>query len=312
MSWCAFSVDMDSVEDYARAYPVCDDPGLADDVYSQSAETMQAFFAGQGLLATMFVVTKDIKRASRAKTLKALHAGGHELGLHSHSHQPGLDEAKLGEEFDQSVALLEGLTGTAPRGYRAPSYVMHDFVHAKMVEHRLAYSSSVLGTPLIILFKVLFSLKTLGNRHVALRERLWTWGRPQAMLSPRHTYAPRADGFWRAASSGPFVEIPLTWVPWLGIPFQFTYLAPLGDSAVRRLGAMLNGHNINTSFHVLDFMSDAHARRVGYFNPNLRLRLEERARKAALLVAVAQPGRHHRLLHEVANDEQSRINNPRA
>lgn len=312
MTWCAFSVDMDSVEDYARAYPISDDPILADEIYAQCAETIQAFLASHGLLATVFVVTKDIPRPGRAKALKAMHVAGHELALHSHSHQPGLDAAKLGEEFDQSVALLEDLTGAAPRGYRAPSYVMHDFVHAKMIEHRLAYSSSVLGTPLILLFKVLFSLRTLGNRQVAARERLWTWGRPQAVFSPRHTYAPRSDGFWRAASAGPFVEIPLTWVPWLGIPFQFTYLAPLGDSAVRRCGALLNGQEINTSFHVLDFMSDAHARRVGYFNPNLRLPLEERARKAALLVAVAQQGRHRRLLHEVASDEQNRINDSRS
>ena len=59
MSWCAFSVDMDSVEDYARSYPICDDPGLADEVYAQGAETMQTFLAGHGLLATLFVVTKD-------------------------------------------------------------------------------------------------------------------------------------------------------------------------------------------------------------------------------------------------------------
>lgn len=312
MSWCAFSVDMDSVEDYARAYPVCDDPGLADEVYAQCAETMQAFFKSHGLLATVFVVTKDIQRPSRTRSLHALQAGGHELGLHSHSHHPGLSEATLGEEFDASVALLKDLTGAAPRGYRAPSYVVHDFVHAKMIQHQLWYSSSVLGTPLIILFKVLFNLRTIGNRNVAARERLWNWGRPQAMFSPRHTYAPRADRFWRAAAAGPFVEIPLTWVPWLGIPFQFTYLVPLGDRAVRRLGGMLEGQEVNTSFHVLDFMNDAHAGRVAYFNPNLRVPLEERARKAALLVAVAQQGRQRRLLHEVAINEQNRINDSRA
>jgi peptidoglycan-N-acetylglucosamine deacetylase len=309
VSWCAFSVDLDSVETYSRAYPVLRDPRLADDAYAQCAETLLAFLSTHGLAATMFVVTQDIAHPPREAALRALHRGGQQLGLHSHSHQPALDEQTLAREFDQSVAMLASLSGEPPRGYRAPSYVVHDFVHERMIAHGLAYSSSIMPTPLIVLFKTLFNLKTVGA-DVPARERWWNWGRLPAMFSPRQPFTPRAGAFWRAGDA-PFLEIPLTCVPWCGLPFQFTYLVPFRDGVVGRLAALLAGRPVNTSFHLLDFVDDALSARLGGFNPNLRLPLAERLRKAALLVSLCRNGRKTTTLHEVAIHERRRIHDSR-
>jgi hypothetical protein len=310
LSWCAFSVDLDALEEYARAFPALRDPGLADAIYAQCAETLGGFLATERVAATLFVVTRDLGRPARAAGLKALHHHGQELGLHSHSHQPALQARTLADEFDLSVAELSALTGQPPRGYRAPSYVVHDFVYERMIKHGLSFSSSVLPTPLILLFKGLFSLKAAGS-DVPWRERLWNWGRLPAMFSPRRPYAPRPRQFWRAGRRAAFIEIPLTCVPWLGVPFQFTYLAPFGDAMVRRWAGLLDGGAINTSFHLLDFVDDTLSARLGGFNPNLRLPLAERLRKAALLVAVSRSGRRQTTLHEVAIDERLRINDSR-
>lgn len=310
MTWCAFSVDLDSVEDYGRAYPVLNDPSFADEVYVQCAGTLAAFLGSLDVAATLFVVTKDIARPARAAALRALQDRRLELGLHSHSHQPALDEATLANEFDRSVVELRSLTGTPPRGYRAPSYVVHDFLYQRMIQHGLSFSSSVLRTPLIILFKLLFNLKTIGST-VPWRERLWTWGRLQAMFSPDRPYAPRPGQFWRADHDASFIEIPLTSVPWCGVPFQFTYVAPFGDDVVRQCARLLDGKPVNTSFHLLDFVDDGLSRKLGPFNPNLRLPLSVRLQKAARLVELARAGRKAMTLHEVADHERRRINDSR-
>lgn len=310
MTWCAFSVDLDAVETYSRSYPVARDPVLADEAYAQCADTLATFFARERVVGSLFVVTSDIARPARSQALASLHRAGHELSSHSHSHQPALPDAALRDEFAQSVSLLRTLTGRAPLGYRAPSYVVHDFVHELMVKHGLTYSSSVLGTPLIVLFKVLFNLKSAG-RPVPFRERVWNWGRLPAMFSPKTAYAPQPRRFWRAARQGAFVEIPLTCVPWCGVPFQFTYVAPFGDSVVRQWARMLDGRAVNTSFHLLDFLDDALSRRLGAFNPNLALPLSERLRKASQLIALSRAGRRQATLPEVAIEERHRINDSR-
>jgi hypothetical protein len=310
VSWCAFSVDLDAVEEYSRAFPALRDPGLADAVYTQCAETLATFLSKERVPATLFVVTRDVRRPARAAILKTLDGQGQELALHSHSHQPALDDRILADEFDLSVEELRALTGKQPHGYRAPSYVVHDFVYDRMVRHQLTFSSSVLRTPLIVLFKVLFNLKAVRS-DVPVRERLRNWGRLPAMLSPRLPYAPRPQQFWRADRGGPFVEIPLTCVPWWGVPFQFTYVAPFADGVVQQWARLLRGDAINTSFHLLDFVDDTLSARLGGFNPNLRLPQAERLRKAAQLVAVSRVERRQTTLHEVAIHERRRINDSR-
>ena len=310
MSWCAFSVDLDSADDYARAFPLGDDAALFDDIYAQCAGTLKDFLSAQRLAATLFVVTRDVARPVRAEALTSLQEAGHELALHSHSHRPALDDATLSREFDLSVAELRALTGRQPRGYRAPSYVVHDSLYEQMVKHGLAFSSSVLGTPLIVLFKLLFNVKTIG-RDLPARERWWAWGRLPAMFSPRRPYPPRPTQFWRADSGGAFIEIPLTCVPWFGVPFQFTYVAPFADEVVRQWAGLLAVQPINTSFHLLDFIDDSLSARLGAFNPNLRVPLAERVRKAALLIELARAGRTDTMLHEVASDARRRIHDSR-
>ncbi len=72
---------------------------------------------------------------------------GCEIGLHGYAHEfnPGLDEDDERWALVRSIELIEGLTGSAPVGYRAPSGDLTDQTVELLLEHDIRYDSSLMG-----------------------------------------------------------------------------------------------------------------------------------------------------------------------
>ncbi|MCP5025623.1 MAG: polysaccharide deacetylase [Actinomycetia bacterium] len=72
---------------------------------------------------------------------------GCEIGLHGYAHEfnPGLDEERERWALVKSIELIEGLTGAAPVGYRAPSGDLTDQTVKLLLEHGVVYDSSLMG-----------------------------------------------------------------------------------------------------------------------------------------------------------------------
>lgn len=72
---------------------------------------------------------------------------GHEVGLHGYAHEfnPALSVDKEKWVMARSIELVDRLTGTAPVGYRAPSGDLTEQTIASLVEHGVAYDSSLMG-----------------------------------------------------------------------------------------------------------------------------------------------------------------------
>lgn len=72
---------------------------------------------------------------------------GCEVALHGYAHELNATTAIDTERwaFERSIQLIEGLTGSRPAGYRAPSGDLTDQTVHLLVEHGITYDSSLMG-----------------------------------------------------------------------------------------------------------------------------------------------------------------------
>ncbi|MDL2274263.1 polysaccharide deacetylase family protein [Oscillospiraceae bacterium OttesenSCG-928-G22] len=76
--------------------------------------------------------------------VKAVHAAGHEIAYHGYKHEPDRDTSREDEvkKFEKCEALIKGVTGKNPVGYRAPHSVVHPDALDIIEERGYLYSSN--------------------------------------------------------------------------------------------------------------------------------------------------------------------------
>ncbi len=90
--------------------------------------------------AVFFVSAKLIE--DYPEIIRAIHAGGHEIGFHGYAHEhmhalSPLELAKLAKNLARAGDLLKDITGYTPKGFRAP-YLMAPKFHDPAVYRTLA------------------------------------------------------------------------------------------------------------------------------------------------------------------------------
>lgn len=93
-----------------------------------------------GAKATFFLVGE--RAAARPGLVREVVARGHEVGNHSNTHPQAwfwaLSPRRMREEITRTQQVLEGITGTPPRWFRAVVGMANPFVAATLREHGLA------------------------------------------------------------------------------------------------------------------------------------------------------------------------------
>lgn len=175
------------------------------------------------LKITFFVVGADAEQPENVASLKALTQAGHELGNHSHEHEPWLQSysvRELEDEIDRSHAAITSATGEAPKGFRGPGFSWSPDLLGVLSRREYLYDASTLPT-------------FLGP--IARMYYFWTAKLPQEEKDKRKDLFGRfGDGFrpikpyfWEFDNSSQLLEIPVTTMPGLRTPFHFSYLAYL-------------------------------------------------------------------------------------
>jgi peptidoglycan-N-acetylglucosamine deacetylase len=72
---------------------------------------------------------------------------GHELGHHGYLHEPPatISAQQEAEILDKGIAILEGLSGCRPVGYRAPAWELSAHTLTLLAEREFVYDSSLVG-----------------------------------------------------------------------------------------------------------------------------------------------------------------------
>jgi peptidoglycan-N-acetylglucosamine deacetylase len=235
-----------------------------------------------GLRITFFVVGVDADREENAGALAAITARGHEVGNHSYEHEPWLHRysaAQLEEEIARADEAVTRATGQRPVGFRGPGYSWSPTLLEVLQRRGYLFDSSTLPTYIGPLARAYY-FATAKLSRAARAERAALFGTVQDGLRPVKPYA------WRLGDGPGLLEIPVTTIPGLKLPFHLSYLLYLSRySEVAAIGYLrsalalcrLTGTEPCFLLHPLDLVGGDQAPQLRFF-PGMDLGTERKQR----------------------------------
>jgi hypothetical protein len=242
---------------------------------------------------TVFVVGADAAGPDGA-TLGAFAREGHEVGNHSHEHESWLDRyerSRLTDEIVRAEQAITAATGVRPVGFRGPGYSWSPSLLEVLAERGYRYDASSLPTFLGPLARAYY-FRSARLTPAQRAERAGLFGRARDGLRPNRPFR------WRLGSGRTLLEIPVTTMPVLRVPFHLSYLLYLAryselamDAYLRLALAACRLSRLSPSFllHPLDLIGGDQVRELAFF-PGMDLPSD---RKAALADRVVRVLRQH-------------------
>jgi peptidoglycan-N-acetylglucosamine deacetylase len=144
---CAYGVHFDAVAGWLGSYGGENSPGdISRGVFAGEVGTprMLNLFAKYEIPSTWFIPGHSIE--SFPNETQAVVDAGHEVGLHGYSHENPLSMTPEQEEavLVRSVELINGLTGSKPRGYVAPWWEFSPVTAELLIKHGVVYDHSLM------------------------------------------------------------------------------------------------------------------------------------------------------------------------
>lgn len=168
---------------------------------------------------TFFIVGKDAAIESNQPYIAAITKRGHDVGNHSFNHEVWLStysKEEVHRELEQAEQIIEKVTGKKPIGFRGPGFSWSPALFDTLIERGYKYDGSTLPTflgPLARLYFFLTSNFTKEER----KKRKDLFGNFKEGFRPVRPY------FWKI-NGNKLLEIPVTTIPILKIPFHISYL----------------------------------------------------------------------------------------
>jgi len=314
---CAVSVDLDGIACYYRIHGLGAAPAELEHVVLERALPRAArLFASRGIHVTWFVIGRDADgdldvpdraaRRANAQRLRALAEYGDELGNHSYSHPyelARLTPAEIDAELAGCDRVLRAITGTPPRGFRAPGYDLSPAMLECLARRGYRYDSSVFPAPGYYAAKaaVMAALALAGRPSGAVMTN------PRALAAPPEPYRPAMRAPWRRGQA-PVVELPVAVTPWLRLPAIGTSLI-VAPAVIRGrlVDAMARRRFFNFELHGIDFADaeqDGIPGELVARQPDLRIPIADKLARLGDLLDQLAAGWQLSTLAEVAADVQ--------
>ncbi|MDQ1710990.1 MAG: peptidoglycan-N-acetylglucosamine deacetylase [Frankiaceae bacterium] len=176
-------------------------------------------FDATGVTASVFVVGQDAALERNAEAFGLLGASRHEVANHSFKHEPWLHlytPAQIDEELQRAHDAIGEATGRVPVGFRGPGYSVSGPLLEALRAKGYTYDASTLPTWIGPLARAYyFRTAKLSREERARRGALFG--------SFRDGTKPVAPYRW-ALGAGSLVELPVTVMPVLRVPFHVSYL----------------------------------------------------------------------------------------
>lgn len=239
------------------------------------------------LTITVFLVGADADDARNAPFLRRVAQAGHEIGNHTYEHESWLHlypRADLEREITRAERAIVDATGQTPRGFRGPGFSWSPDLVDILVERGYRYDASTLPTWVGPLARWYY----FRTAKISVEDRKLRAGLFGAFADGRRPLKPFV---WRTATGGELLEIPVSTVPFLRLPFHLSYLLYLGRVSEELMMAYLRlalqlcratGTTPSFLLHPLDLLSGDDAPELRFF-PGMDVPAQ---RKRALFVRV--------------------------
>ena len=234
------------------------------------------------LKITFFIVGQDAALEKNKEALKLLTKRGHEVGNHSFHHEPWIhsySRRQLKKEVLDTEELIVKVTGQKPLGFRGPGFTWNPHLFAILVENGYIYDASTFPTYLGPLARMYY-FWTSGLNRKEKNKRKDLYGSLRDGLRPLKPY------FWLLPSGEHLLEIPVTTMPVVKIPFHLSYLIYLGRFSELMMMTYLNsalllckltGTSPSFLLHPLDFLGREQVPELAFF-PGMDLDRERKMR----------------------------------
>jgi len=314
------TVDLDNYRQYSSLVDPGHDDGADHETsfYTDALPRFLDLFDSHGIRATFFVVGEDAARPAHRAVLRDALARGHELGNHSYSHPYNfrqLSREQKVEEIERGEAEIADAVGERPRGFRTPSFDVDEETVQLLDERGYVYDSSTFPTPMMWAFMLYGKL--------FVKHGDYQLGRLSAVMAPKLPYVPSRAHMHRRGRNGDaaglsIVEIPVSVLPVLTLPFYSTLLRRMGKRAFS-LMMRLYGSNrplLHSMFHLIELAElDGTALGQAYEQmPGLSVSLPVRTRFLAhamgSMAALGTPVTMGELAHDYRRDRGGRPENP--
>ncbi len=139
-----FHVDMDGLDAIYQGHGL--PYNLArDDFYTSAVDNSLSFFAQQGVMATYFLIARDLDDPHKRPAIERVVDAGHRIASHSlnHKYLYKITSDQKREEIFASKQKIEDTLGVACEGFRAPGYSIDTESLHMLSEAGYRYDSSV-------------------------------------------------------------------------------------------------------------------------------------------------------------------------
>jgi hypothetical protein len=180
------------------------------------------------LRLTLFVIGRDAAQEAHKPILAEAARRGHEIASHSYEHDIGLHRwprERAMSDLRKAADAIEDATGHRPQGFRGPAYGLSTTLLESLIELGYAYDASSFPSSLGFLTRLYQRRKAARFDGCAQEE--------QTLYDTSTTAGRRLEPFrWQVAGTE-LIEVPVTTLPFLRLPFHGTYLHHLGDLSIR-------------------------------------------------------------------------------
>jgi peptidoglycan/xylan/chitin deacetylase (PgdA/CDA1 family) len=250
------------------------------------------------LKITFFIVGQDAALQKNAAVLRQLTERGHEVGNHSFHHEPWLhaySRERLEADISDTEDHIAKVTGQKPVGFRGPGFSCSRELLEVLVHRGYMYDASTLPTYLGPLARLYYFNKSDLSDSDKLQRRT-LFGKFKNGFLPLKPY------LWQLPSSDLFLELPVTTIPVLKIPFHLSYLLYISRYSEQLMlfylsialcFCRLTRTNLSFLLHPLDFMDERQIPELAFF-PGMDINKEKKIE--IFKKAMGMISRHFRLV----------------
>ena len=229
---------------------------------------------------TFFIVGRDAVEPQNKIALKRISDEGHDFGNHSFNHEVWINQyntEQLHEELGKAEKAILEATGKKTVGFRGPGFSWNNTILETLVDRQYLYDATTLPSFIGPFARMYYFWKSDFSKDER-RKRKSLFGSFSEGFRRMKPY------FFKLESGNKILEIPITTVPFIRIPFHMSYLIYINNVSPLLMKAYLHfaiflckltRTPVSFLFHPLDIIGGDKIKELAFF-PGMNVESEKK------------------------------------